>query len=84
MLSMRYFGVLGLLIFLSCGTLHASRLLIPMDEGQANHLKAYGMAYWVLEQGLEVEWLLNYRGGSFLIPSAPSISGECTLSLIHI
>ena len=50
-----------------------------MDEGQANHLKAYGMAFWVLEQGLEVEWLLNYRGGSFLIPAAPSISGECTI-----
>ena len=58
---------------------HASRLLIPMDEGQSNHLKAYGVAFWVLEQGLEVEWLLNYRGGSFLIPAAPAISSECTI-----
>ena len=62
------------------GIAQASRLLIPMDEGQSNHLKAYGVAFWVLEQGLEVEWLLNYRGGSFLIPSAPAISSECVAS----
>jgi hypothetical protein len=44
----------------------ASYLLIPMDEKQSNHLKAYGIAYWVLESGTEVDWLLNYRGGSFM------------------
>ena len=79
MLVIRGFTLLFFLSLLGSGPLLASRLLIPMDDGQANHLKAYGMAYWVLEQGLEVEWLLNYRGGSFLIPSAPSISGECTI-----
>ncbi len=42
-------------------------LLVPMDEGQPNHLKAYGLAYWSLEQGANVEWLLNYRGGAFLL-----------------
>ncbi len=43
----------------------ASYLLIPMDDMQKNHLKAYGIAYWVLQQDIEVDWLLNYRGGSF-------------------
>ncbi len=45
----------------------ASYLLIPMDESQTNHLKAYGIAYWVLQGGTEVDWLLNYRGGSFMV-----------------
>ena len=42
-------------------------ILIPMDENnQKNHLKSYGLAYWVLEQDIEVDWLLNFRGGSFM------------------
>jgi len=45
-------------------------LLIPMDNTQQNHLKAYGIAYWVLKQDVEVSWLLNYRGGSFMFPYA--------------
>lgn len=53
-------------------------LLLPMDEeGQTNHLKAYGIAYWVLGQDVEMEWLLNYRGGSFLIPFAEAFKNEC-------
>lgn len=43
----------------------SNRILIPMDQSQTNHLKAYGFTYWVLEQGGEAEWFLNYRGGSF-------------------
>ena len=42
-------------------------LLIPMDDTQTNHLKAYGISYWILNQKGEVSWLLNYRGGSFLV-----------------
>lgn len=53
--------------------------LLPMDEAQRNHLKAYGMAYKALTEGLEIDWLLNYRGGSFLIPNAASIDRECKL-----
>ncbi|MFM7618720.1 MAG: asparagine synthetase B [Bacteroidota bacterium] len=56
----------------------ASRLLVPMDEAQSNHLKAYGIAYWTLEQRLPLEWLLNYRGGSFLFENIPSIQKVCT------
>ena len=45
-----------------------SQILIPMDENQTNHLKSYGIAFWLLENEVVIEWLLNYRGGSFLIP----------------
>lgn len=54
-------------------------LLVPMDEQQRNHLKAYGIAYWTLEKAVEVKWLLNYRGGSFLIAYAPEIESECVI-----
>jgi hypothetical protein len=57
----------------------ASFILIPMDEKQTNHLKAYGITYWTLEQGSEVKWLLNYRGGSFLIQYQQAIATECTV-----
>ncbi|HPE34912.1 MAG TPA: asparagine synthetase B [Bacteroidales bacterium] len=53
-----------LLIFILSA--HAAYLLIPMDAIQKNHLKAYGIAYWTLEREVEVSWLLNYRGGSFM------------------
>lgn len=45
----------------------ASSIMIPMDKTQANHLKAYGIAFYVLQNQVEVDWLLNYRGGSFLL-----------------
>lgn len=54
----------------------ATQLLIPMDESQSNHLKAYGIAYWTLENGLTIEWLLNYRGGSFLMAHLKSLEEE--------
>lgn len=50
-----------------------------MDESQKNHLKSYGLAYWVLKQEVSIEWLLNYRGGSFLMPYANSIESECRI-----
>lgn len=57
----------------------AARILVPMDDSQTNHLKAYGVAFWVLDNGVEVEWLLNYRGGSFLMPNIPEIQNECVI-----
>ena len=58
----------------------ASYLLIPMDEdSQKNHLKAYGIAFWTLENDLTVDWLLNYRGGSFLIENQNEIEKECII-----
>ncbi|MCF7805692.1 MAG: asparagine synthetase B [Candidatus Marinimicrobia bacterium] len=53
------------------------KLLIPMDQSQTDHLKAYGVAYWTLKQGINVEWLLNYKGGSFLIDYHDGIAREC-------
>ncbi|MBN1338102.1 MAG: asparagine synthetase B [Bacteroidales bacterium] len=54
-------------------------LLIPMDETQKNHLKAYGIAYWVVQQEVEVSWLLNYRGGSFMCKYHELIEQECVI-----
>jgi hypothetical protein len=59
---------------------YASYILIPMDsEGQDNHLKAYGVTYWTLEKQLKVKWLLNYKGGSFLLPDSEEIQRECQI-----
>src|SRR6266496_1226298 len=55
-------------------------LLIPMDESQSDHLKAYGVAYRLLQAGLKAEWLLNYRGGSFLVPDGVAIRRETALA----
>jgi len=55
------------------------RLLIPMDQNQTDHLKAYGIAFWTLTQQINVEWLLNYRGGSFLMDYHESIARECRI-----
>lgn len=57
-------------------TTFATQLLIPMDKTQRNHLKAYGIAYWVLANDVEVNWLLNYRGGSFMVKHYQKIENE--------
>lgn len=67
-------------IFLLVTTISfASYILVPMDDTQKNHLKAYGIAYWSLKGELEIQWLVNYRGGSFLIPNSKAVSNECTI-----
>lgn len=57
----------------------ANHLLIPMDYTQSNHLKAYGIAYWVIEHGINVDWLLNYRGGSFMFEAFPKFEDELSI-----
>ena len=57
----------------------AARILVPMDLKQTDHLKAYGLAYWVLAQGATVEWCLNYRGGAFLIDETPAMVKEAKI-----
>jgi len=54
----------------------AQDLLVPMDGGQTDHLRAYGVMYWALSQGMQVDWLLNYRGGAFLAPDGPGLAAE--------
>jgi hypothetical protein len=65
-----------LFIVLIQSFVHASSILVPMDKTQSNHLKAYGIAYFVLENDVTIEWLLNYRGGSFLMPHLSKIEDE--------
>ncbi len=65
---------LFLILFLQSKAMY---LLIPMDDVQKDHLKSYGIAFWTLQNDIEVKWLLNYRGGSFLMQHNPEIENEC-------
>jgi hypothetical protein len=58
---------------------HSQKLLIPMDLTQTDHLKAYGLTYWALTKNVNTEWLLNYRGGSFLCDPEPFLIAECRI-----
>ena len=60
-------------------SLMATQIFIPMDESQANHLKAYGIVYWALEKEVSVDWLLNYKGGSFSIEYYKAVEEELTI-----
>ncbi len=68
-----------IILLIICSSLRAESILIPMDLEQNNHLKAYGAAYWTLKQGIDVRWLLNYRGGSFLIESVETVKRRCSI-----
>lgn len=59
--------------------LAAQHLLIPMDDSQTNHLKAYGLTFFALKAGDKAEWFLNYRGGSFLLPDDPALRRKAAL-----
>jgi hypothetical protein len=72
--------ICALVILLTGFSASASYILIPMDaDGQKEHLKAYGIAYWTLDKQQSVKWLLNYRGGSFLMPDIEEIRKECQI-----
>jgi hypothetical protein len=71
-----YKTVLLLFLLTFSMLLKANSIFIPMDERQTNHLKAYGIAYWILKSDNEVDWLLNYRGGSFMCQYHPAIQNE--------
>jgi hypothetical protein len=75
---MKHF-ILSISLLLFSYNCFSSYILIPMDDSQKNHLKAYGIAYWSLKGELEINWLVNYRGGSFLIPNAKPVTNECTI-----
>ena len=64
--------------------LPAQRLLVPMDDAQTNHLKAYGLTYNAMKTGVQAEWLLNYRGGGFLLPDAPELRRRAALDGIAV
>ena len=60
------------------------KVMIPMDQEQNNHLKAYGIAFFGLTKNMKIEWLLNYRGGSFLFDADQIIASECRLRGYHL
>ena len=75
---MNKFLFIVLLLILSTKSVLASFILLPMDEKQKDHLKAYGITYWVLKQNvIDAHWLLNYRGGSFAFPYSKVFEKDC-------
>jgi len=68
-----------LILLISFKTIFAAYILIPMDQSQTNHLKAYGIAFLAIENEINVNWLLNYKGGSFMIKSNDLIKNECVV-----
>ena len=64
--------------------LRAQFLLVPMDDGQRNHLKAYGVTFLALKNGQKVEWMLNYRGGAFLLPDVPDLRRRSALEGVSV
>ncbi len=68
-----------LLLFAFSSAAQAMQILIPMDESQKNHLKSYGIAFWLLKQKQEVQWLLNYNGGSFMFQYSQDAERECKI-----
>ncbi len=74
------------LALLLTGTAQASAqsLLVPMDKDQTNHLKAYGLTFWVIDHKMSAEWLLNYRSGAFILPDRPEVRREAGLRGVTI
>ena len=66
-----------------CTLIFSQKLIIPMDLSQTNHLKAYGLAFSILKDNTNIDWVLNYRGGSFMIDSNDNIIQECILRGIY-
>ena len=72
--------ILPFVLFTLGFNMYASYILIPMDDTtQKDHLKAYGITYWSLQKQQKVKWLLNYRGGSFLLSDTPTLREECKI-----
>lgn len=80
----RAFGVVVLAAAALARPAVAQHLLVPMDDAQQDHLKAYGLTYNAIKDGLKAEWLLNYRGGSFLLPDTPELRRRAGLAGVTI
>jgi hypothetical protein len=76
-MNIRGLALTIMVLFCFMGSMKAAQMLVPMDESQKQHLKAYGITYWVLAQGVEAYWLLNYRGGSFSFAHSIAFEKEC-------
>jgi hypothetical protein len=74
----------ALSLFVAAPPLTAQHLLVPMDDSQQNHLKAYGLTFFALKAGDKAEWFLNYRGGSFLLPDDPALRRKAALDGVTV
>ena len=70
-------------IVISCSSILAQKILIPMDLKQTDHLKAYGIAYWALTKNIDVDWLVNYRAGSFMLDGLDLVATECRIRGVY-
>src|SRR4051812_44001619 len=71
--------LLAIILFLMPLIGKSASILLPMDEIQKDHLKSYGIAFWILQRGETVDWLLNYRGGSFMSKYTKDLENECKI-----
>ncbi len=81
---MRRWRLAALAAALGTRALGAQHLLVPMDDAQQNHLKAYGLTYNALKAGFKAEWLLNYRGGSFVLPDGAEVRRKAALDGVTV
>lgn len=80
----RWWSLVWCACLLAARPLVAQQLLLPMDDAQRNHLKAYGVAFQALKGGQKVEWFLNYRGGAFLVPDVPDLRRRAALDGVSV
>jgi hypothetical protein len=71
--------MMTIVISLLSAPVAGQQLLVPMDAAQTDHLRAYGLTFWVLDHRLTAEWLLNFRDGSFLLPDRPEVRREAAM-----
>jgi hypothetical protein len=71
-------------VTIACAAPARADILVPMDQAQADHLKAYGLAFWTLQQQQTARWLLNYRGGAFLLPDLEGVVRQAALRGVTI
>ena len=71
--------IIKVIVVICFNIVFSQKLIIPMDSLQTDHLKAYGLTFWILENNSNVDWILNYRGGSFMIDFNESIARECII-----
>ena len=80
----RFTSIVLLVVMAFPAIARAQHVLVPMDDRQQNHLKAYGLTYAALKAGLKAEWLLNYRGGSFLLPVDATLQRKAALDGVSV
>jgi hypothetical protein len=79
----RFITILFIVLPLMMTAAHSQKILIPMDMVQTDHLKAYGITYRALEKGIKADWLLNYRGGSFMLDYDAKLADECYIRGVY-